>query len=106
MDVVTLHSSSFAPIPGPLRRFSLAEYHRLLDAGVFADDEHVEMLEGLIVAKMIRKPSHDAVVDRVAELLRGILPAARVRVQSAITTGDSEPEPDLAVVRGRALDYA
>lgn len=93
-------------IPGPLRRFTVQEYHRLVDAGVLDPDERVELLDGWIVAKMTRKPPHDAVVDRAAELLRDLLPAGlRVRVQSAITTSDSEPEPDLAVVRGRALDY-
>lgn len=30
----------------------------------------------------------------------------RIRVQSAITTAESEPEPDLAVVRGPANRYA
>jgi Uma2 family endonuclease len=95
------------PIPGPLRRFSVAEYHRLIDAELFDPDERIELLEGWIVAKMTRKPPHDAVVDRVAELLRQVLPPGlRVRIQSAITTEDSEPEPDLAVVRGGALDYA
>jgi Uma2 family endonuclease len=105
---VTVDASSDAvPIPGPLRRFSIDEYHRLVDAGMFDRDERVELLEGWIVAKMTRKPLHDAVVDRAAELLGDILPPGlRVRIQSAITTADSEPEPDIAVVRGRALDYS
>lgn len=104
---VSLDASSLAPpIPGPVRRFSVAEYHRLLDGGVFVGDERVELLEGWIVAKMTRKPPHDAVLAQVAELLRVLVPATHhIRIQSAITTDDSEPEPDIAVVRGRALDY-
>jgi Uma2 family endonuclease len=82
------------------------EYHRLVEAGALEDDERVELLEGWIVSKMTRKPPHDAVLAQLAELLRSVLPASHhLRVQSAITTADSEPEPDIAVVRGRALDY-
>jgi Uma2 family endonuclease len=82
------------------------EYHQLIDAGVFDGDERVELLEGWIVAKMTRKPRHDVVIDAAAELLRSLFREGfRVRIQSAITTTDSEPEPDIAVVRGNARDY-
>jgi Uma2 family endonuclease len=102
LDAVSLH----APIPGPLRRFSVDEYHRLRDSGFFDDDERYELLEGWIATKMTRKPPHDAVIDLLADLLRAMLPPGlRVRVKSAITTCDSEPEPDLAVVRGHPRDY-
>ena len=97
---------AIAPVLGPIRRFSVAEYHRLIDAGVFEGDERVELLEGSIATKMTRKPPHDAAVAQLAELLRAVLPPTHhIRVQSAVTTADSEPEPDIAVVRGRALDY-
>src|SRR5262249_32996457 len=62
-----------------------------------------ELLEGLIVPKMTRNPQYDIALELVDEALRGRLPAGwRLRIQSAITTDDSEPEPDLAVVRGDA----
>ena len=48
--------------PFPVRRFTVEEYHRLGASCILADDDHVELLEGLIVPKMIRKPVHDAVV--------------------------------------------
>lgn len=89
-----------------IRRFSVDEYHRLIQSGVFGVDERFELLDGWIVAKMSRDPIHDAAVQIVDELLRRHLPAGwSVRVQSAITTADSEPEPDIAIVRGAARDY-
>jgi Uma2 family endonuclease len=73
---------------------------------IFADDDHVELLEGLIVPKMIRKPVHDAVVEIVREAISRVLPGGLcIRGQSAITTSDSEPEPDIVVVHGTARDY-
>ena len=93
--------------PFPVWRFTVELYHRLIAAGVFGEDDAVELLEGWIVPKMPRNPRHDATVDLADETLRGRVPAGwRVRGQSAVTTEDSEPEPDLAVVRGSARDYA
>lgn len=91
---------------GGARPFTVAEYHRLLDAGVLPETERVELLEGWIVESMTRKPPHDARLDQAHEVVRERLPAGwRVRVQSAITLEDSEPEPDLAVVVGPASRY-
>jgi Uma2 family endonuclease len=87
----------------PVRRFTVDEYHRMLQHGILADGEPFELLEGFIVPKMTRNPQHDIALELVDEALRGRLPGGwRLRIQSAITTDDSEPEPDLAVVRGDA----
>jgi Uma2 family endonuclease len=90
----------------PVRRFTVDEYHRLIDEGFFASDERFELLEGLIVEKMSRNPPHDARVAEVRRVLdRRLPPGWHVRVQSAITTADSEPEPELAIVAGTELTY-
>lgn len=89
-----------------VRRFSVDEYHRLIQEGYFAADERYELLDGLIVHKMSRDPIHDAAMEIADDVLRSRLPAGwRVRVQCAITTADSEPEPDLVIVRGRPVDH-
>lgn len=96
-----------APPPSfPVRRFSVGEYHRMIAAGILAEDEPIELLDGWIVTKMPKNPRHDAVIDLLSEFLRAQCPAGwRIRVQSAITTDSSEPEPDVALVRGPALRY-
>lgn len=92
--------------PFPVRRFTIDEYHRLIETDVLGEDDRVELLEGWIAPKMTHSPMHDAVVDLVDEALRRLLPRGwRTRVQSAATTATSEPEPDVAVVRGAARDY-
>lgn len=94
-----------APSPG-LRPFTVAEYHRLIETGLLGEDDPVELLEGRITYKMPRNPRHDAAIGLASEAVARRLPAGWfVRVQSAVTTPDSEPEPDLAVVRGSARDY-
>ena len=82
------------------------EYHQLIAQGFFASDERFELLEGYIVRKMPRDPVHDVAVELAQGAVAARLPAGwRVRVQCAMTTGDSEPEPDLVVVRGQPRDY-
>ncbi len=92
----------------PLRKFSVAEYHRLGEVGVLAEDDRVELLDGWIVRKMIHEPRHDATIAKSNNAIRRRLPPAGwdVRIQSAVTTDDSEPEPDLAIVRGPEDRYA
>ncbi|MCY2994127.1 MAG: Uma2 family endonuclease [Planctomycetota bacterium] len=108
MSVTTQPTWQASQIPPfPVRRFTVDEYHRMAQAGVLTENDPVELLEGWIVAKMPHKPSHDATIDQTDEILRGQLPTGwRIRIQSAITTDDSEPEPDLAVVLGPASRYA
>ena len=90
----------------PVRRFTVDEYHRMIDQGYFASDERFELLEGWIVAKVSRNPPHDGHVSVGRRVLdRRLPPRWHVRVQCAVTTGDSEPEPDLAVVSGVEEDY-
>lgn len=87
-------------------RFSPEQFDRMIAAGVFRHDERCELLEGRVVPKMVHNPGHDTVVWLVQTLLLSRLPGERVvRVQSAIETADSRPEPDAAVVRGPGTRY-
>lgn len=96
----------YAVPPGPVRRFTVEEYHQLLAAGVLKHGAPFELLEGWIVRKMGKNPPHVWSLARTGELLEGALPTGwRVRRQDPITTAESEPEPDLAVVRGSEDDY-
>jgi Uma2 family endonuclease len=89
------------PAPYPIHRFTVAQYHRMIEMGILTANDKVELLEGWIVPKMPRNPPHDATLARINRLLIRTLPDEWVlRVQSAITLRTSEPEPDFAVVRG------
>lgn len=95
-----------APFPGPVRRFTVDEYHSMIATGVLHDGEPYELLEGWIVAKMPQDPIHAGTIEVVAEVLRSHLPAGWcVRGQGPVTLLESEPEPDVVVARGRAADY-
>lgn len=95
-------------VPYPVCRFTVAQFQAMVAAGVLEQTDRLELLHGWITPKMIsHNPPHDSAIDLAAEALLKRLPAGlRLRIQSAITTSDSQPEPDLAVVRGSARDYA
>jgi Uma2 family endonuclease len=86
--------------------FSVARYQRMIEAGVLTADDKVELLENFVVRKMPRNPLHDSSVQRMLRpLLRLLPPQWDIRIQSAVTFADSQPEPDFALVRGSASDY-
>lgn len=90
----------------PVWRISVSKYHEMIAAGILTSEDKVELLEGLLVPRMSKNPPHSA---RTAMLRKGLersLPAGWiVRVQDPITLEASEPEPDLAVVRGAERDF-
>src|SRR5262249_39917271 len=90
----------------PVRKFTVEEYHRMLDLGVLLDGDRCELLEGWIVRKMGKKPAHVWSLEAVAKALGARLPSGwHVRRQDPRTTEESEPEPDIAGVRGTEEEY-
>jgi Uma2 family endonuclease len=84
-----------------VRRFRVEEYYRMARAGVFAEDERVELLEGKLHLMAPQGARHMRAISRLTKLVAPVLgPALSLRVQGPLTlTQESEPEPDLAVVR-------
>ncbi len=93
-------------LPRWLHQFTVDQYHRLAESGVLTENDRVELIEGWIVDKMTHDPPHDATISLLqAELPPRLPPDRIVRIQSAITTAESEPEPDVAVVKGPGRRY-
>jgi Putative restriction endonuclease len=101
-----LRSPALPPANAFLRRFTVDEYHRMIDAGILTEDDPVELLEGWVRYKMPRTPLHDSRIDVTRRTLERLLPASWwVRIQNAVTLAESEPEPDLVVVPAPAERY-
>jgi len=101
--------SSMAVDDPPLktRRWTRTEYERLVDQGVFHADEHLELLDGLLVVREPQGSRHSAAVAALCEILARAFGAGyHVRPQLPVALDDmSEPEPDVVVVRGGPWDY-
>jgi hypothetical protein len=89
-----------------MARFSVARYQKMIETGILTPEDRVELLENCVVLKMPRNPRHDSTVQRsLRPLLRATPLGWDLRVQSAVTLLDSQPEPDFALVRGSAADH-
>lgn len=90
-----------------VRRWTRAEYDRLIALGLLGEDERVQLVEGEILEMSPQSAPHMAAIRLVEEALRAAFgPGFDVRVQGPLALGpDSEPEPDVAVVRGGPRDY-
>jgi Uma2 family endonuclease len=79
-------------------------YHTLSDAGIIP--ERTELLYGVVYRKMSKSPLHSYLVQLLQELLLNRLSAGLcLRVEQPLTLLNSEPEPDLAIVKGSPADY-
>jgi Uma2 family endonuclease len=98
---------SVAAIPNDLiLRLRIEQYHAIIQAGILTDDDSVELLEGWLVFKMPKNPPHRVTTRLVRTALENILPAGwYVDSQEPITLSNSEPEPDIVVVRGDTRQY-
>jgi Uma2 family endonuclease len=90
----------------PRRLFSTEEYERMIAAGVFPEDDRSELIRGEVVAMAPIGLRHAACVGRLTKLLeRMVGDVAIVWVQNPIRlTGNSLPQPDLALLKSRS-DY-
>ena len=88
-----------------LYRMSVEEYERI---GEFLDDRRVELIDGLLVAKMTQKPPHVVACELTREAIAttGVPSGWHLREAKPIRLARSEPEPDFSLVRGKARDYA
>ena len=89
------------------RRFTADEYHRMGQVGILAEDDRLELLEGEIVEMAPIGSKHQATVDRLNALFsRRLADSATVRVQGPVRLGgDSEPQPDVSLLRLRPDFY-
>jgi Uma2 family endonuclease len=88
-------------------RFTVAQYEEMVDTGILTENDRVELVRGEVVEKMPIVPAHAASVNRLNRLFQKRLgTAAIIAVQNPIRTADSEPEPDLALLRPRDDFYS
>jgi Uma2 family endonuclease len=88
------------PLPGAhIWPLSVTAYRALGEAGLIP--KNTELLYGIVYKKMSKSPLHSFLVMRLLRLLQTVLPpGCLLRTEQPITCLDSEPEPDVSVVRG------
>jgi Uma2 family endonuclease len=101
----------------PLVPLTVEQLHRMLEKGIIRDGDPIELLEGLLVRKnraaagegeMTHGALHALVLTRLVRLDRALDPlGCHLRIQLPVTLSTiSEPEPDLAIVKGSLESFA
>jgi Uma2 family endonuclease len=86
--------------------FTVDEYHRMSDIGLFPDDKRLELIRGRIYEMPTANPPHSGRVNRLNHLFLSRLgESVIVSVQNPSTIDDySEPTPDIALLKPR-IDF-
>jgi Uma2 family endonuclease len=88
------------------KRFTITEYHRLADLDFFTEDGRVELIKGEIIKMAAKGRPHSVCNTRLyRELFKLLEEKATIRGQEPIIINDSEPEPDLTIVKNTPDDY-
>jgi Uma2 family endonuclease len=89
-----------------LYRMNISDYNKLGEIGILP--EEVELINGFIVLKIPKSPKHTFTVNYLAKVLRNIFESKEyfVQIEQPITTSDSEPEPDISVIKGTEKSFS
>ncbi len=102
------HLEIFQSSPLNLRLFTANEYDRMVAAGIFSEDERVELIEGVVLTMSPKGDPHSAATDRAAKcFIKRLDERALVKNQNPIRLdAHSEPEPDLVLAVPQEKEYS
>ncbi|MEG3437059.1 Uma2 family endonuclease [Pannus brasiliensis CCIBt3594] len=88
-----------------LTRWTVEDYHRIIEAGIL-EDRPVELMKGEIIDMSPESPFHHFLNMSGVTYLRSLLgQQAIISEAHPITLPDSEPEPDIAIIRLPITNY-
>jgi Uma2 family endonuclease len=101
-------TASILELPEVRRRvspLSVQNYHRLSEFN--ENGRRTELIRGIVIEKMSKSPAHSTIVALLYRLLLARASSGfTVRQEQPLTFKDSEPEPDIAIVRGAERDFS
>lgn len=89
------------------KRFSIDEYHRLIELGFIQEGDRIELVQGELIKMVAKGFAHSACNDALStELIRLVGDRAIIRSQNPVALfPDSEPEPDVVIARGSRKEF-
>ncbi len=87
---------------------TVEEYERMIEDGEIGEHDDVELIKGRVVVKMGQGPIHASGSEKSRRPIERLVPLGwHVRIEKPVRmpAEDSEPVPDLSIVRGDIEDY-
>src|SRR5436305_829394 len=87
---------------------TVEEFERMIEEGEFGEHDDVELIKGRVVVKMGQGPKHTTGAEQSRRPIERLVPAgwhSRIERPIRIPSEESEPVPDLSIVRGNVRDY-
>ena len=90
------------------RLITVSEYDRMIEAGIYTENDRIELLNGEIVEIMPKGPKHTSANSKIVRFfIRLFNEEVIVRSQDPIRLDDfSEPEPDVVLANWDAKEYS
>jgi Uma2 family endonuclease len=91
-----------------LKYWTVQEYHRMAELGILAVSERTELIAGQITIMVAKGTPHVLTLRILTNEIEALLSNQPVFISTQdpiYIDNSSEPEPDLAIVRGTAFDY-
>ena len=83
---------------------TVEQYHEFPEKN--ENGKRTELIRGVVIEKMSKSPLHCSIAKALYDHILGTVPPGFiVRKDDPLTLEDSEPEPDLAIVRGGENDF-
>ncbi len=104
--IATLTAPTAAPGIVPPLRWTVKDFHRLGETGIFEGRRPV-LLRGIIREQGMMNPPHAVAIELATDSFRAFLPVGfRLRAQlPLVLSQETDPMPDMAIVTGSARDY-
>jgi Uma2 family endonuclease len=89
------------------RKFTVEQYHKMVESGILTENEHVELIRGEVAEMVPIGRRHAAYVRRLNPIFSEKLSQrALVDIQNPVELDNtSEPQPDVALLRPRSDFY-
>ena len=89
------------------RKFTIDEYHQLVDIGFFTENDRIELIRGEIIEMAPKRTPHSVCNSLLWKRLYELIgKQAEIRVQEPITLpSNSEPEPDVVIAQKKEDNY-
>jgi Uma2 family endonuclease len=104
--ILSVRHATSSELPDQLFRMSVGQYDEATWLGILTKYDPIELIEGLLITKIRKTPSHCVSTGLLRTILARLVPEGVYASSHApIATGDSEPEPDGLLARGDLRDY-